>query len=241
MVKVEALSRVYGDVAVLDRLTFEVERGEVVGFLGANGAGKTTTMRILTGYLPPSAGRATIDGFDTFGDSLRVRERVGYLPEGAPLYPDMRVREYLSFRARLKGIGWRRRGREVAAVAARAFVDDVIERPIGVLSRGYRQRVGLADALLGSPPLLILDEPTAGLDPNQVLRVRDLVREMAGQQTVLLSTHLLVEVEATCTRAIIIHEGRIVYNGTIGQLTSDGRSLDEHFTELTAGRSPTAA
>jgi ABC-2 type transport system ATP-binding protein len=210
MLKVKDLVKAYADTLALDRVSFEVGRGEVVGFLGPNGAGKTTTMRIIAGFIPPTSGTALVDGRDVFTESLAVRRVIGYLPENVPVYPDMRVREYLAFRAQLKGVAWRARRGEVDRVLERCMIRDHERKLIATLSKGYRQRVGLADALLGSPRLLILDEPTSGMDPNQVREVRRLIRELADEHTVILSTHILPEVEATCSRAIIINKGRVV-------------------------------
>ncbi|GIW73219.1 MAG: ABC transporter ATP-binding protein [Planctomycetota bacterium] len=210
VLRVQEVTKRYGEVLALDRISFEIGRGEVVGFLGANGAGKTTAMRIIAGFVPPSSGRVTIENVDAFADPLAARRLIGYLPESAALYPDLRVGEYLRFRARLKGVERRRRAAEVARAAELCGIEEVLGRPIEVLSRGFRQRVGLADALLGPPRLLVLDEPTAGLDPHQVRQVRELIRSLGPQHTVLLSTHVLSEVEAVCSRALIIHQGRIV-------------------------------
>lgn len=210
MLTVRDLVKVYGDTLALDHVTFEVGRGEVVGFLGPNGAGKTTTMRIITGFIPPTSGIARVDGRDVFTDSLEVRRLIGYLPENVPMYPDMRVREYLEFRAKLKGVPRQARRTDIERALDRCLIRDVERQLIGTLSKGYRQRVGLADALLGSPKLLILDEPTTGMDPNQVREVRALIRELGADHTIVLSTHILPEVEAMCSRAIIIARGRIV-------------------------------
>ncbi len=211
MLCVKEVTKRYGDTVALDRVSYEVGRGDVVGFLGPNGAGKTTCMRIIACFIPATEGTVTVDGLDVFRDSLAVRRRIGYLPENVPLYPDMRVEEYLDFRAKLKAVGRRRvRTAHVERAMERCFVADVRRKPIGALSKGYRQRVGLADALLGSPKLLILDEPTVGLDPNQVRETRRLIRELGEEHTILLSTHILSEVEATCGRVVIVHQGRIV-------------------------------
>jgi ABC-2 type transport system ATP-binding protein len=195
-----------------------VEEGEIVGFLGPNGAGKTTTIRILTCYQPATAGQATIAGHDVFTASMQVRRVVGYLPESCPLYPEMRAREYLDFRAKLRGLDRAARRAAIGRVATRCWITDVINRPIGHLSKGYRQRVGLADALLHNPKVLILDEPTVGLDPAQIRETRSLIRELAQEHTVMLSSHILPEVQATCQRIIIIHRGKIVASGTPDEL-----------------------
>ena len=209
MIKVENLTKRYAGQTAIQDLNFEVSRGEIMGFLGPNGAGKTTTMRILAGFMPPTSGRASIAGFDVFGQSLQARERLGYMPENVPLYSDMRVTEYLNYRAALKGVPHRRVGERVGDVKELCGLKDVERKLIGTLSKGYRQRVGLADALVAEPDLLILDEPTIGLDPNQIRQVRELIKNLGRQHTILLSTHILPEVEMTCSRVIIIHKGRI--------------------------------
>jgi ABC-2 type transport system ATP-binding protein len=224
MIEVAKLTKRYGLVPAVRDLSFRVRPGELVGFLGPNGAGKTTTLRILAGFLGPTSGQARIAGHDVVADPDAARRSIGYMPEGTPLYPELRVREYLSYRARLKRIDRRRRASELDRVLELSGAAEVGGMLNGQLSRGYRQRVGLADALLGSPPLLILDEPTAGLDPNQVGEVRSLLRSLAGKQTVLLSTHVLSEVEASCTRAIVIARGQLVAEGPIDELRRLGSS-----------------
>jgi len=209
MIKVENLTKRYAGQTAIRNLSFEVNRGEIMGFLGPNGAGKTTTMRILAGFMPPTSGRATVAGFDVFSQSLQARAHLGYMPENVPLYSDMRVNEYLEYRAALKGVPHRRIGERVGDVKELCGLKDVERKLIAALSKGYRQRVGLADALLAEPDLLILDEPTIGLDPNQIRQVRELIRNLGKRHTILLSTHILPEVEMTCTRVIIIHKGRI--------------------------------
>jgi ABC-2 type transport system ATP-binding protein len=223
MLTVERLTKVYGSLRALDEVSFRVGSGEVVGLLGPNGAGKTTAIRIVTGFIPATSGSATFDGLDCFSDSLAVRRRLGYMPEGVPLYHDLRVGEHLRFRARLKEVPWRGRRRECARVADVCRVADVLRTPIACLSKGYRKRVGLADALLGDPGLLILDEPTAGLDPNQVREVRALIRTLEGAHTILVSTHDLTEVEMTCARAIIVHRGRVVANEEVRRSSAERR------------------
>lgn len=213
MIEVTDLTKVYPGVVAVDRISFSVEKGEIVGFLGPNGAGKSTTMRILTCFIPPSSGSCRVAGFDVVRDSLKVRRRVGYLPENNPLYTEMRVEEYLHFRARIKGTSRNDRARAVGQALEKCAVWDVRSRIIGHLSKGYRQRVGLADAIVNSPEVLILDEPTIGLDPNQVREMRDLIRELGRERTVMLSTHILPEVEKVCGRTIIIHRGRIAAIG----------------------------
>ena len=214
MIKVENLSKRYAGVAALNGVSFEVQPGEIVGFLGPNGAGKSTTMRILTGFIPATSGRAEVAGFEVFENSLEVRRRVGYMPENNPLYVDMRVSEYLKFRAKLKGLARARRKARIPQVLEMCGIKDVRRRIIGQLSKGYRQRVGLADALLSEPDLLILDEPTIGLDPVQIRQVRQLIKDLGKQHTILLSTHILPEVEMTCNRVIIIHHGKILASDT---------------------------
>jgi ABC-2 type transport system ATP-binding protein len=218
MIQVNNLTKYYGDYAAIEGVTFEVPGGKIVGFLGPNGAGKTTTMRILAGFLSPSSGSATIDGLDVFYKSVEVRRRIGYLPENCPLYPEMRVSEYLKFRAGIKGLYGARRRQRLADVMKRCWVDDVRRQLIGTLSKGYRQRVGLADALLAEPPVLILDEPTAGLDPAQIRSTRELIRALGKEHTILLSTHILPEVEMTCDSVIIIHRGKVAASSSLDEL-----------------------
>ncbi len=242
MIQVENLTKHFGPVRAVDGIDFHVGEGEVVGFLGPNGAGKSTTIRMLTCFLPPTAGRARVAGFDIYRDSLQVRSQVGYLPETVPLYPEMRVREFLRFRAALKGVSPRKgRNARVEEVMDLCGVREVARKLVGHISRGYRQRVGLAEALVGDPPILILDEPTSGLDPNQRRKVKDLVRRLGEKRTVLFSSHILAEVEQVCSRVIIIHQGRIVGQGTREELIrrlAGGRKLlvqaDGHAPELLA-------
>jgi len=210
LIEVDDLSKSYGALRALDHVSFDVREGEVLGFLGPNGAGKSTTLRILAGFLPGDSGRVRVAGHDVATDSVAVRRAIGYLPEGVPLYPEMRVLEYLRFRAALKGVARRDRRRQVDAALDATRTTDVRRRIIGTLSRGYRQRVGLADALLGQPPVLILDEPTVGLDPEQVIQFRQLLRDVGRDRTVILSTHILSEVEVACSSVVIIAAGRIV-------------------------------
>lgn len=210
MIKVEGLSKRYAGVTALQDVSFTVQRGEIVGFLGPNGAGKSTTMRILTGFIPASAGRVEVAGLDVFEDSLAVRRHIGYMPENNPLYEDMRVAEYLKFRAKLKDVPRAQRKERMDDCMEMTGITDVRRRVIGQLSKGYRQRVGLADALLGDPDLLILDEPTIGLDPVQIRQVRQLIKDLGKRHTILISTHILPEVEMTCNRVLIIHRGKIL-------------------------------
>jgi ABC-2 type transport system ATP-binding protein len=218
MIHVSNLTKYYGDYAAIRDVSFDVPGGQIVGFLGPNGAGKTTTMRILTGYITATSGEAQIDGFDVFWQPLETRRRIGYLPENCPLYPEMRVTEYLYFRAGIKGLHGARRRQRLDYVTSRCWLNDVRRQLIGTLSKGYRQRVGLADALLADPRVLILDEPTAGLDPTQIRATRSLIRELGQQHTILLSTHILPEVEMTCDRVIIVHRGRVVASSALPDL-----------------------
>lgn len=218
MIVAEHLVKRYGPVLAVDDLCFEIPAGEVVGFLGPNGAGKSTTIRMLTGFLPPSAGRCTIDGIDVIQDSRAARQKIGYLPESTPLYTEMRVTEYLHFCGRLFGMSRVERNKRIDAVTERCGLSHNKRRVIGHLSKGNRQRVGIAQALLHEPPVLILDEPTSGLDPQQTLAFRDLVAELRGQHTVMLSSHILPEIERSADRVIIIAGGKIVAQGTPAEL-----------------------
>jgi ABC-2 type transport system ATP-binding protein len=218
MIQVDNLTKRYGLVEAIHDVSFSVDKGRIVGFLGPNGAGKSTTMKILSCFMPASGGTATVAGFDVFSQSLEVRRRIGYLPENAPLYPDLSVASYLDFVAEVKGVGRAARRGRVADVMERCFITDMQNRLIGKLSKGYRQRVGLAQALLGDPEVLILDEPTIGLDPRQIAEIRSLIRSLAGQHTVILSTHILPEVSMVCDGVIIINRGRIVAQGTESDL-----------------------
>ena len=221
MIQVDRLSRRFGSYRAVDDVSFAVGKGEIVGLLGPNGAGKTTTMRMLTTYLTPTSGRAVLAGHDVLDEPLEVRRALGYLPESVPLYPEMRVKEFLRFRARLKDVPRSGLRRAIAEVVARCRLEEVENRIIGQLSRGFRQRVGLAEALLHDPPILILDEPTSGLDPIQILEVRALIRELGVRHTILLSTHILPEVEAVCGRVIIIARGRIAVDERLDELRRD--------------------
>jgi ABC-2 type transport system ATP-binding protein len=218
MIQVDNLTKRYGPVTAIHDVSFTVEKGRIVGFLGPNGAGKSTTMKILSCFMPASGGTARVAGFDVFSQSLEVRRRIGYLPENAPLYPDLSVASYLDFVAEIKGVGRPARRGRVADVMERCFIADMQNRLIGKLSKGYRQRVGLAQALLGDPEVLILDEPTIGLDPRQISEIRALIRSLAGQHTVILSTHILPEVSMVCDGVVIINRGRIVAQGTESEL-----------------------
>jgi ABC-2 type transport system ATP-binding protein len=235
MIKVEHLTKRYAGQTAINDLNFEVGQGEIMGFLGPNGAGKTTTMRILASFLPPTSGRASVAGFDIFEQSLQARAHLGYMPENVPLYNDMRVNEYLEYRAALKGVPHRRIGERVGDVKELCGLREVEKKMIGTLSKGYRQRVGLADALLHEPDLLILDEPTIGLDPNQIRQVRELIKNLGKQHTILLSTHILPEVEMTCSRVIIIHKGRIEACDTPENLLSQIRRAGGVVVEAKTG------
>ena len=236
MIQVEHLTKTYGTRQALADVTFSVEKGEVLGFLGPNAAGKTTTMRILTGYLPASSGRATVAGFDVTKKSLEVRRRIGYLPETVPLYPELSVRGYLDFMARIKGIGGKVRRAEIDRVMELVAVEERASQLVGKLSRGYKQRVGLAQAILGGPEVLILDEPTVGLDPRQIIEIRNLIKSLGGEHTVMLSTHILPEVSATCSRVIIISDGRVVAEDTPENLTRRLRGADSLQLEVRGPR-----
>ncbi len=235
MIKVENLTKRYANYTAIKDLSFEVERGEIVGFLGPNGAGKSTTMRILSCFQPATSGRATVAGFDVFSQSLQVREHLGYLPENVPLYTDMRVNEYLEHRAALKGLSGKKLRLRVGEVKEMTDLNDVQRKLIGNLSKGYRQRVGLAEALVGDPDLLILDEPTIGLDPNQIRQVRDLIKNLGKKHTILLSTHILPEVEMTCSRVIILHKGKIEASDTPQNLLSHLRAVGNIRLEADTG------
>jgi len=219
MIEVENLSKTYSGFRAVQGISFHVNKGEIVGFLGPNGAGKSTTMKILSGYLPPTDGKIQIAGYDVVTDSIEVRKRIGYMPENVPLYTDMRVNEFLRFRAELKKVARRKIKDRVETVKQLCHLKDVENKIIGTLSKGYRQRVGLADAMVHEPELLILDEPTIGLDPNQIRSVRDLIKDLGKHHTILLSTHILSEVELTCSRVLVIHHGRIEASDTPANLT----------------------
>ncbi len=214
MIEVSNLTKRYAGRTAVDDISFTVARGEIVGLLGPNGAGKSTTMRVLSGFMPATSGTVRVAGFDVFHQSEETRRRTGYMPENNPLYPEMRVREYLKFRARLKGLGWRRTRERIATVMDQCSLTDVSRRIIGQLSKGYKQRVGLADALVNEPDLIILDEPTIGLDPQQIRSVRTLIKSLAGQHTVLISTHILPEVEMMCSRLLIMVGGKVLASDT---------------------------
>src|SRR5579859_1183075 len=214
MITVSSLSKTYGSKVAISDVTFDVKPGEILGFLGPNGAGKTTTMRILCRYIPATSGSATVAGYDIFRDSLQVRRKIGYVPEGVPSYPEMTVRSYLNFMAQIHGVSRAARKDRVSTVMKLCHVDEVKETQIGRISKGYRQRVGIAQALVHDPPVLVLDEPTVGLDPKQITDTRQLIKSLGGTHTILLSTHILPEVSMICNRVVIINGGRVVAEDT---------------------------
>ena len=235
MIEAIGLSKFYGQFAACRDVTFAINKGEVAAFLGPNGAGKSTTMKLLTGYLAPSTGTAKIAGFNMSSDRLQGAERLGYLPENGPLYADMSPRSLLTFFGNARGIAGPELQRRIDVVVNTCHLEAVIGKPIGKLSKGYRQRVGMAQALLHDPDVLILDEPTAGLDPNQIREVRRMIRELGETKTILLSTHILQEVEAMCNRVVFINEGRLAFDGTPADLRASQNNLDEWFHELSQG------
>jgi ABC-2 type transport system ATP-binding protein len=237
MIKVEGLTKRYARKIAVDNISFEVEKGQIVGFLGPNGAGKTTTMRVLTCFLPPTSGKASVAGFDVLEQALEVKKRIGYLPETPPVYPEMEVHEYLEFVGRIKGVPKDQLKQRVIDVSEKCAVYDVSKTLIGKLSKGYKQRVGLAQAIIHNPDVLILDEPTAGLDPHQIIETRDLIKGLAarGEHTIILSTHILPEVEQTCERVIIIAKGKLVATDTVANLTSRLRGAESVEVEVMGG------
>lgn len=232
MIKVEGLTKRYARNVAVDNISFEVQKGQIVGFLGPNGAGKTTTMRVLTCFLPPTDGKVTVAGFDVTEKPFEVKKRIGYLPETPPLYPEMEVWEYLNFVGRLKGLNGPGLTARVKEVSEQCAVADVSTRLIGKLSKGYRQRVGLAQAIIHNPDVLILDEPTSGLDPKQIMDTRDLIKNLAGNHTIILSTHILPEVEAICEQVIIISKGKLVATDTVNNLTNRLRGGETVLVEV---------
>jgi ABC-2 type transport system ATP-binding protein len=235
VIEVQHLTKRYGPFTAVEDVSFKVERGEILGFLGPNGAGKTTTMRILTGYMPATEGNALVAGFDVFGQPLEAKRRTGYLPETPPLYPDMTVLEYLTFVAKIKGVPPAERRERLRAVMERTYVADMANRHCSKLSKGYRQRVGLAQALIHNPDVLILDEPTAGLDPKQIIETRQLIKQLGGDHTIILSTHILPEVSQTCHRVVIINKGRVVAVDTPDGLTAKLRGSETMYVQVDAG------
>ena len=234
MIKVEGLTKRYARTVAVDNISFEVAKGQIVGFLGPNGAGKTTTMRVLTCFLPPTSGTAHIAGFDVLEQPMEVKKRIGYLPETPPLYPDMEVAEYLTFVGKLKGLATPDVAKRVSEACERCAVADVKTKLIGKLSKGYRQRVGLAQALLHNPDVLILDEPTSGLDPKQIIETRELIANLAGDHTIILSTHILSEVEHSCERVVIINQGKLVAQDTVVNLTNRLRGSESVAVQIQA-------
>jgi ABC-2 type transport system ATP-binding protein len=235
MISSKALTKRYAGVLAVDQVSFEVAKGQIVGFLGPNGAGKTTTMRMLTCFLPPSAGGATVAGFDVLEQPLQVKKRIGYLPETPPIYPEMETIEYLEFVGKLKGLRAAELQKRIDYVCERCAIADVRKKLLGKLSKGYRQRVGLAQAIIHNPDVLILDEPTAGLDPKQINETRDLIKSLAGDHTIILSTHILPEVEQTCEHVIIINKGKLVATDTVRNLQARARGAESVLVEV-AGR-----
>ena len=235
MITVKELTKRYARNTAVDHISFEIQKGQIVGFLGPNGAGKTTTMRMLTCFMPPTAGTATVAGFDVLEEPMEVKKRNGYLPETPPVYPEMRTGEYLEFVGRLKGLSKSELGKRVDYVCERCAVSDVREKLISKLSKGYRQRVGLAQAIIQNPDVLILDEPTAGLDPKQINETRDLIKSLAGDHTIILSTHILPEVEQTCEQVIIIAKGKVIATDSVSNLQNRARGVESVLLEV-AGR-----
>ena len=232
MITVKGLTKRYARTVAVDHISFEVQKGQIVGFLGPNGAGKTTTMRILTCFLPPTDGSANVAGFDVLEQPMEVKKRIGYLPETPPLYPEMEVREYLTFVGKLKGMSGPSLVSRVSEVSERCAVADVQSKLLGKLSKGYRQRVGLAQAIIHNPDVLILDEPTAGLDPKQINETRELIRSLAGDHTILLSTHILPEVEQTCEQVLIINKGKLVATDSVHNLQNRARGAESVMLEV---------
>src|ERR1700723_2803586 len=235
MITVTDLTKRYARHTAVDHVSFEVQKGQIVGFLGPNGAGKTTTMRMLTCFMPPTAGTATVAGFDVLEQPFEVKKRIGYLPETPPLYPEMRTSEYLEFVGKLKGLSGDELAKRISFVLERCSVADVKDKLLGKLSKGYRQRVGLAQAIIHNPDVLILDEPTSGLDPKQINETRDLIKSLAGDHTIILSTHILPEVEQICQQVIIISKGKLVATDTVDNLQNRSRGAESIFVEV-AGR-----
>jgi ABC-2 type transport system ATP-binding protein len=232
MINVKELTKRYARTNAVDHISFEVAKGQIVGFLGPNGAGKTTTMRMLTCFLPPSSGTATVAGFDVLEQPMEVKKRIGYLPETPPLYPEMETAEYLKFVGQLKGLSGAELQKRIDYVCERCAVADVRNKLLGKLSKGYRQRVGLAQAIIHNPDVLVLDEPTAGLDPKQINETRDLIRSLAGSHTIILSTHILPEVEQTCEQVVIINKGKLVATDSVRNLQARARGAESILLEI---------
>jgi gliding motility-associated transport system ATP-binding protein len=236
MINVKELTKRYARTIAVDGISFDVDKGQIVGFLGPNGAGKTTTMRMLTCFLPPSSGTAAVAGFDVLEQPLEVKKRIGYLPETPPIYPEMSTSEYLRFVGKLKGLSGAELDKRIDYVCGRCAIADIKPKLLGKLSKGYRQRVGLAQAIIHNPDVLILDEPTAGLDPKQINETRDLIKDLAGEHTIILSTHILPEVEQTCQQVIIINKGKLVATDSVRNLQARARGAESVVVEV-AGRS----
>ncbi len=232
MISVDNLSKFYGNVEAVRGISFEVEEGEIIGFLGPNGAGKSTTMKILTGYMPASSGSARIAGFDISQDPLSVQKSLGYLPENNPLYPEMTVKAYLDFSASIKGLSNSKKSNAIGSVIEKCGLENVQSRVIGHLSKGYRQRVGLAQALVNDPPVLLLDEPTSGLDPAQIVEIRNVIKELKGNRTIMLSTHILPEVNMVCDRVVIIHQGKLAAAGELDTLADSMHEKNRTFLSV---------
>jgi len=241
MIRAEGVSKYYRRFAAVENVSFTIPKGQVVAFLGPNGAGKTTTMKILTGFLTPSKGKAFISGKDVSVDPIATSQKIGYLPENGPLYPDMTPLSTLKFFGQARGLAGKRLDEQIEKVVSSCGIENVLYKPVGKISHGYRQRVGLAQALLNEPEILILDEPTSGLDPNQIRQVRQMIAKMAKTRTILLSTHLLQEVEAMAGRIILINEGRIIFDGPREEFLKQGSSLENVFCSLTGGQMKAAA
>jgi ABC-2 type transport system ATP-binding protein len=235
LIEVQHLTKRYGRFTAVEDVSFRVERGEILGFLGPNGAGKTTTMRILTGYMPATEGKAIVAGFDVFDQPIEAKRRTGYLPETPPLYYDMNVKDYLTFVAKIKGVPPGERSQRISSIMAKTRIDDVASKLCARLSKGYKQRVGLAQALIHNPDVLILDEPTAGLDPKQIIETRQLIKDLAGDHTIILSTHILPEVSQTCQRIVIISKGKVVAVDTPDNLTARLRGSETLYVQVDAG------
>src|SRR5271170_2050284 len=238
MITVKNLTKRYARNSAVDHISFDIQKGQIVGFLGPNGAGKTTTMRMLTCFLPPTEGTATVAGFDVLEEPMEVKKRIGYLPENPPLYPEMMTGEYLSFVGSLKGLRGAELQKRIDYVSDRCAVADVRNKQLGKLSKGYRQRVGLAQSIIHNPEVLILDEPTAGLDPKQINETRDLIKSLAGDHTIILSTHILPEVEQTCEQVIIINKGKVVATDSVNNLQSRARGAELVVIEVAGRKGP---
>ncbi len=236
MIEIDKLTKYYGDVCAVDQIGFEIKKGEILGLLGPNGAGKSTTLRILTCYMQPTSGNVTVKGFNIYENSLEIKRLIGYLPEAAPLYPDMLVYDYLRFVADVRGLAGEKKDARIKELANLCGVNEVMHKSIHELSKGYKQRVGLAHAMMSDPEILVLDEPTSGLDPNQIVEIRDIIKEIGKEKTVILSTHILSEAEATCDRVVIINKGKIVADGSTEELKKEsGNEYRVNISIMTGG------